>query len=305
MPLFSAKVETHEKNLFFLLRPFHSIFFRLGFGGTTRCLCEHSPPEVLPSENWGDLIHIHVMVLPGASPATYEPKPKQMAALSRSKAYFSIGVPFEKTWLPRFRSMYGELPIISTDKGIAKRLMTGSHSKGNRKDGPRKGAQMGEGRDPHIWLSPPLVMVQVRNILDGLSRIDPANSSVYEGNYKRFLRELERLDTELRALLGGYGGRSFLVFHPSWGYLAETYGLRQIAIEEEGKAPGPGHLKAFIELARKEGAKAIFVQPQFSEKSARIIARAIGARIISADPLAEDWAQNLKHVAAALRDSFR
>jgi len=253
----------------------------------------------------GDRIHTEVMVLPGANPAIYEPRPKQMVELSRAKAYFAIGVPFEITWLPRIIRMYRDLPIIPTDKGIPKRFIKDSYSKGNLAAQLGKGSERGQGRDPHIWLSPPLVMLQARNILDGLSRIDPSHRNGYERNYHRFMGELEKLDGELRAMFEGYGGRSFLVFHPSWGYLAETYGLRQIAIEEEGRAPGPGHLKAFIGLAKREGAKALFVQPQFSQKSARIIARAIGARVIPADPLAEDWAENLKRVAKALREALR
>ena len=45
-----------------------------------------------------ELVDVHVMVSPGASPATYEPKPRQMAGISKSKAYFAIGVPFEGKW---------------------------------------------------------------------------------------------------------------------------------------------------------------------------------------------------------------
>jgi len=244
----------------------------------------------------GDLIHVLVMVSPGASPATYEPKPKQMVALSRSKAYFSIGVPFEKVWLPRIAGLYKKLPIIQTDKGIAKKTMWR----------PKPPAERGEGLDPHIWTSPPLVMLQARTILDALSRIDPSHSNDYETNYRHFIDELVDLDLEIRKLLLPKSrGKIFFLFHPSWGYFAETYGLRQIAIEREGKPPGPGHLKALIDLARKAGVKAIFIQPQFSRKSARIIARAIGAHIILADPLAEDWANNLKHVAIALRDTLQ
>jgi zinc transport system substrate-binding protein len=95
-----------------------------------------------------------------------------------------------------------------------------------------------------------------------------------------------------------------MVFHPSWGYFAHAYGLRQVAIEKEGKAPGPRHLEELIGFARKNKVRAIFIQPQFSRKSARIIARAIGARVLSADPLAEDWARNLQRVAKALGDTL-
>lgn len=251
----------------------------------------------------GDRIQIIVMVPPGANPATYEPKPRQMVALSRSKAYFSIGVPFETTWLPRISHMVQQLPIIRTDQFIAKRRLWGAPPKLKAIETQAQGRGKAEGLDPHVWTSPPLVMLQAHNIMDGLSRIDPVNRDYYEANYRRFIVELVNLDLELRnMLLPQDAGKYFLVFHPSWGYFAETYGLRQMAIEKEGKSPGPGDLKTLIDLAKRRHVNAVFVQPQFSRKSAQLIARAIGARIVSADPLAEDWAANLKHVAEELRN---
>jgi len=249
----------------------------------------------------GEYVHVQVMVTPGASPATYEPKPGQMVALSKAKAYFSIGVPFEKTWLPRIVGLYKQLPVIRTDQGIAKEPLWHSRVKGKKtKAGPAL-----DGLDPHIWTSPPLVMLQARTIMDGLSRVDPPHRSDYEANYRQFIEQLVNLDLEIRnILLPRSREKSFMVFHPSWGYFARAYGLRQIAIEKEGKAPGPRHLEALIGLARKNKVRAIFIQPQFSRKSALIIARAIGARVVSADPLAEDWARNLKRVAAAIRDTL-
>ena len=67
------------------------------------------------------------MVMPGASPATYEPSPKQMADLEKAKAYFSIGVPFEATWLKRFAGANPAMKIIRTDSGITKRPMVAHH----------------------------------------------------------------------------------------------------------------------------------------------------------------------------------
>ena len=253
----------------------------------------------------GKHLNVLVMVPPGASPATYEPKPAQMVALSRAKAYFSIGVPFEKTWLPRIMGLFKQLPVIETDKGIAKEPLYYPWVQGRLKGESTTPGDRRSGLDPHVWTSPPLVMLQARTIMDGLFRIDPSHTSDYEANYRQFIHELVNLDLEIRKiLLPRSRGKSFMVFHPSWGYFARAYGLRQIAIEKEGKAPGPRHLQKLIGFARKNKVRAIFVQPQFSRKSAQIIARAIGARIISADPLAEDWSQNLKRVAIALRDTL-
>jgi zinc transport system substrate-binding protein len=238
-----------------------------------------------------ELADIQVMVPPGASPATYEPKPRQMAAISKTRIYFSIGVPFEKAWLKKIAAINPDMVVVSTDRGIKKIPMTVDHHHGTL--------------DPHIWLSPPLVILQARTILKALQEADPAHRAVYEINYRAFISQLSDLDVELRGTFSGRSGQRFMVFHPSWGYFAHTYGLTQVAIEIEGKAPKPAQLRELIERARKDGIKFVFVQPQFSARSAKLIAREIGGQVVFADPLAEDWTENLQSVArkfdAALR----
>ena len=76
-------------------------------------------------------------------------------------------------------------------------------------------------------------------------------------------------------------------------------------MEIEGKEPKPAQLKELIELARKEGIKVIFVQPQFSTRSAEVIAREIGGKVVPADPLAADWADNIRQQAAAFREALK
>jgi zinc transport system substrate-binding protein len=76
-------------------------------------------------------------------------------------------------------------------------------------------------------------------------------------------------------------------------------------VEVEGKAPKPAQLQALIEHARARGITAIFVQPQFSTKSAELIAKEIQGQVIVADPLAEDWPANLRHVADKLKAALR
>jgi zinc transport system substrate-binding protein len=159
--------------------------------------------------------------------------------------------------------------------------------------------------DPHIWLSPPLVMIQARTILEAMQAVDPVHRSVYESNFRAFISQLSDLDTELRGIFTGSAGRQFMAFHPSWGYFAQAYGLKQVPIEIEGKEPKPAHLRELIEHAREDGIQAVFVQPQFSARSAKLIAGEIGAQVIIADPLAEDWAENLRAVARKFESALR
>ncbi|HPA13735.1 MAG TPA: zinc ABC transporter substrate-binding protein [Desulfobacterales bacterium] len=243
-----------------------------------------------------DLIDIQVMVEPGASPATYEPKPAQMAAISKASIYFSIGVPFEKGWLKKIVSANPGMRIVHTEHGIQKMPMTAHHN--DEEKNHETGNHNHRVLDPHVWLSPPLVMVQARNILTALQEIDPTHHLDYENNYKIFVAMIVDLDAELRDIFAGKQGLPFMVFHPAWGYFAHAYGLKQVPIEIEGKEPKPAQLKKLIDCARERNIKVVFVQPQFSSKSAEQLAKQIGGRVAFVDPLALNWAENLREVAA-------
>ena len=247
------------------------------------------PQQYFVEKIAGEHVRVHVMVPPGGSPHTYEPKPGQMRALAKSTAYFSIGVTFEDAWLDRIRSANPDMKMIHTDQKIKKREINEGHGHGHD-----HGHDHGHS-DPHIWLSPPLVMLQARNILEGLIMVDPDNRTEYQDNYQTFIREIAELDVFLQNRLTP--GTRFMVYHPSWGYFADAYGLVQISIEVEGKAPKARQIQETIRHAREKNIDSILVQPQFSTRDAETIAREIDGKTVIADPLAANWSDNLKAVA--------
>jgi zinc transport system substrate-binding protein len=250
-----------------------------------------------------DLVDVHVLVEPGADPHTYEPKPQQMVALSKAVLYFAIGIEFETAKLAKITAVNPRMQVVHTDHGIMKPPMA-THDDHDAKDGHGEDRHQG-GLDPHIWLSPPLVMLQARSILTALQVVDPAHRSTYEANYRAFILDVVDLDAQLRATFDGLKGSPFMVFHPSWGTFAHTYGLKQVPIEVEGKSPKPAQLKELIQRARSSRIKVIFVQPQFSSKSAQQLSKAIGGRVAVVDPLAQDWANNLRQVAEEFNNAFK
>jgi zinc transport system substrate-binding protein len=268
------------------------------------------PQKYFVEKIGGDFVEVAVMVQPGASPATYEPKPKQMVALAKSDLYFAIGVPFEKTWLPKIVATNPKMHVVYTQVGIEKRAMKSHHAhqeESKHHYGETEHRQDHHmGKDPHVWLSPPLVMQQARNILNGLEILDPTHRALYQANYKSFIVELVDLDLELKRLFQTTADHSeFMVFHPSWGYFAHAYGLEQVPIEIEGKELKPAELKYLIQYGKQIGIEVIFVQPQFSWQAARTIAQATTAQIVVVDPLAPDWAENLRQVAVKLSTALR
>jgi zinc transport system substrate-binding protein len=278
-----------------------------------------------------ELVDVQVMVLPGASPATYEPKPQQMTDISKTKIYFAIGVPFENAWLGKIAAANPDMHVVHTGHGIQKLPMKAHHHHHHHDDkaeehhegehheaehGHKEDDHHGEaahdedhhghaGLDPHIWLSPPLVKIQARNILAALQEADPVHRSVYEANFKAFTAQIDKLDADLKETFAGKKGLQFMVFHPAWGYFAHAYGLKQVPIEIEGKDPKPAQLKELIEHARENGIKVVFVQPQFSTKSAKLVAREIGGQVAFANPLAEDWMANLRQVADKFKAALK
>lgn len=263
------------------------------------------PQKYFVEKVGGSFVNVSIMVPPGANPHLYEPRPGQMTALSKSRIYFAMGVSFEKAWLPRFAKLNPQMSVVHTDQGIDKIAMVahddeeekGTPHKHNEKTKHAHGDNGHGGLDPHVWVSPPEVKIISRNILNALLEIDPGHSVTYKSNHEAFLKEIEALDKDLREIFKDKRGLKFMVYHPAWGYFARAYGLDQVPVELEGKEPKPEQLTALITQSRKEGIKIIFVQPQFSTKSAETIAKAIGGEVIFADPLREDWERNLRDQA--------
>jgi zinc transport system substrate-binding protein len=244
----------------------------------------------------GGEAEVSVMVGPGDSPETYEPTPRQLDRLSQARAYFEIGVPFEQVWMARLHAVKPDMLIVDTIANLQRRSMGEPTGAASNLDGAR---------DPHVWTSPALVKSMAARIRDAFVQLDPTHTELYERNYTRFANDLDALDAEIRAQLAPYAGRSFLVFHAAWGYFAAAYGLQQIAIEAEGKEPGPRTLARVIAQAKRLGIKAVFIQPQFSRASAEMIAQQIGGQVIAVDPLAENYIQNMRHVAASFANAVR
>ena len=275
------------------------------------------PQQYFVQQIGKEKVDVSVMVQPGASPATYEPKPAQMAKLSKTRLYFSIGVPFEIFWLDKIASANPDMTIVHTDKGIEKQPMgVHHHEEEGQADHHDDKARTEEdhnhendhghaGLDPHIWLSPRLVKIQAGQIFDALATADPGNKDFYTVNYNAFIKEIDALDQDLTRMLKDNAGMQFMVFHPAWGYFARDYNLKMIPIEIEGKDPKPAKLQELIKHARDEAIKVIFVQPQFSTKSAKLVAKEINGQVIPANPLALDWLDNMKKVAEQFKEVLK
>ncbi|MEA3513192.1 MAG: zinc ABC transporter substrate-binding protein [Campylobacterota bacterium] len=257
--------------------------------------------SVLPQKTFveaigGDKVNVALMVKPGNSPHSYEPKPSQMKDISKADIYFSIDVEFEHVWLPKFKNQNKKMEIVDISHGIKKMKMV-VHSHDDKYEKHDKH----EGYDPHVWTSPSNVKIIVKNIYKKLSTYDKKNASYYKANYEKFLKHIKKTDNQIKKILVDVDtGSKFMVFHPAWGYFARDYGLVQMAIEAGGKNPKPKQVMHLIEEAKEEKVKAVFTAPEFSEKVAKQIAKEVGVAVIKISPLNPKWSKNLIRLAKAI-----
>lgn len=237
----------------------------------------------------GNRVAVTVMLPPGASPPTYDPKPSQLKAVENAHLYIRIGADFifETAWMDKIRALNPHLTIARSDEGID--LLHGHSHHGHP-----------EATDPHIWLSPRCAKTIVANICRALSDIDPDHVAFYTQNRDAYSAELDSLDAFITRTLGG--PRTFMIYHPAWAYFARDYNLTQIPIENEGKDPTPRGIAHLIDQARARGLTTVFASPQFNAKSAEVIARELGGRVVLISPLERDYIENMRRVARAIAE---
>lgn len=229
----------------------------------------------------GDKVNITVMVPPGASPHTYEPIPSQLEDVGEAEIYVKVGsgIEFELNWIDKIVKLNKEMLIVDCSEEIELIEF-----------------------DPHIWLSPKNVKIMVENIYNGLVRVDPENKKYYKENKENYLQELDKLDNEITQALLGKVDRKIMVYHPAWAYFARDYDLEQIPVEEGGKEPSPKDLEYFIKQAKENSVKIIFASPEFSTKSAEVIASEIGGAVVLISPLEKNYIENISKIAEGFKD---
>jgi zinc transport system substrate-binding protein len=255
-----------------------------------------APVAFVVEQIGGDRLTVHTLIPPGRDPHTFAPTPRQVAALGQAEIYFSVAMSFEQELLRRLIAGNQRLQVVDCSAGIAKRRLDHDHHDHGGHD-----ADQG---DPHIWLGIDPLAQMARTISAALGRALPEAGPAFAANLDLFLGRLAALDNELRPRLAPYQGRSFLVFHPSFGYFADSFGLIQEAVEIEGKSPSPQQLAALIKLARAKEIRVIFVQPQFDRRAAERMAQALDAELLALDPLSADIFANLRAMAEKIAASL-
>jgi len=274
------------------------------------------PVAFIAGEIGGDKITSNSLIPQDKDVHSYIPTPRNVNDMQQAKLFLAVGLPLEEQVLKRILQS-SKIPVINTAEGVKRIALSESCKQFEEREEAEEHSHEGESSehhhaadedqylDVHVWISPANNLIIAGNICKALQAADPANADYYATNLKRFTEKLQALDERLKKMLAPYKGKKFLVYHPAFGYFGNHYGLVQEAVETGGKSPSPKHLETLINEAKKDNIKIIFVQPQFNERYAAVIAQAVGAKIVRIDPQLPNVLENYNYIATELARSMQ
>jgi zinc transport system substrate-binding protein len=261
------------------------------------------PEAWLVQQVGGPHVRVVTLVRPGESAELYQPTDAQIQEVMHASVYFPVGMPFESGRALQPIRDFQRLRIVDLRQAVPLREMV-RHSHPGAEAEAR--AEPAGGKDPHIWLSPRLLKIEAATIARALEGIDGEHQETYRRNLAALQTKLDQLDERVRSKLAPLKGKAFFVYHPAWGYFADEYGLRQVAIEIEGKEPSDAELTELQQALRREKAKVIFAQPQTPQRAVRAIIQSVeSVRMSILDDLDPDPSAAIQRAADEIAQSHR
>lgn len=265
-------------------------------GGTRTISVTIEPQRYFAEKIAGDLFQINCVTPAGQSPETYDPTPQQMVQISQSQAYFRIGeIGFEQAWMKNLQSQNPDMAVFDLSEGMELiKNEEEAHEEGEAHHHHHGSV------DPHIWTSISGARVIAQNTCQAFIKLDPENQEIYRAGCQRLIEEIDSTEAEIKQLLQPLAGTAFIIYHPALTYFAREFGLKQLCIELDGKEPSPAQLKQLLETATQSGAKVVFVQQEFDQKNAELIAKETGCRLVTINPLSYNWHDEMIRLATIL-----
>lgn len=136
--------------------------------------------------------------------------------------------------------------------------------------------------DPHVWISPILSQQLAESIKNELVEQDSENAKTYEANYEALIEELKELDKSFHETADAAANKTFFVSHAAFGYIANTYGLEQVAVAglNSQDEPSQKELTQIVDQAKEQNIQYVAFEQNVSSKLTEVIQKEIGAEAV-------------------------
>jgi zinc transport system substrate-binding protein len=225
------------------------------------------------SQNVGqEKVDVTLLVPVGVEPHDWGPTIKDVQRMQKSDLIIINGIGFEN-WVDNLKEIDYQGVIVDTSNGILEKNLS-------KEQIPSSG-------DPHIWLNPVYAKIQVQNIANAFSNLDPKNQQYYQSNAEKYIEELESLDLKIRNELSNCN-HDFVAFHDAFSYFAYEYNLNQHTIISSNSPHGEATAKTLenvISTAKELNIKVIFSEENVNPRTSEIIANEIDGKVLVLSPL--------------------
>lgn len=245
-----------------------------------------APLKAIIEELAGERLEVIAVLPPGASPHTYEIRPSDARASEQALALFYVGPGLDE-WAARLPARE-RVAVFELVPARERRVWSAAEAcTDHGHDHGHGGDHAPSEYDPHFWSDPLTVRAVIPAIARELTRLDPAGAAVYARNAEDFAARLERLHLDLAARMTPYRGTVVALFHPSWNYYLDRYGIEVGAYIEPdpGKEVSPRYLKGVLDTIEAREIRAVFTEPQLPKRPAEVIAEATGRTLYELDPI--------------------
>lgn len=136
--------------------------------------------------------------------------------------------------------------------------------------------------NPHYWLDPENIKIVAYNIANRLSELSPNNAQYFQENLASFDKKIDEKMVEWNKKMEPFKGRKIAIYHRSWPYFVDRFGLA-VACELEPKPgipPSPAHLKEVIDVIKRDKVNVILMEVFYDEKPAQFVANQTGAKVV-------------------------
>lgn len=224
-----------------------------------------------------DGLNVDCLLSGDAGPHDYQMRPGDMRKVEGADIIILNGLAVEGFLDDALENLKLKRPPLESAAGLP--LIMNEEEEGGR--------HHGETYNPHTWVSPKMAAMQVRAIAEYLSEVDPEREAIYRKNSDLYAKQLEQLHIEMLEVVGQFKERKVVTFHNAFDYLARDIGLEVAAvIQPSMEQLSAGDLVRLTAKVKANGISVVFAEPQFSKRTAELIAREASIEVSILDPVA-------------------
>lgn len=241
------------------------------------------------------------LLIPGdVSPHDYQMKPSDMRRVERADVIILNGLGLESF----LEGAINKKEIISPPFESAAKLPLITDNWDDHSDHHDHGHHHESEFNHHTWVSPKMAIIQVKNIVDFMSKVDPEGEKIYRENGNLYIGKLNKLQRDLEKTVQGVTNKKVVTFHSSFDYLARDVGLEigDVIYKTSEKNISAGEMVSIIKLIKKNKIKVVFSEPQYSSRMADVLAKEGGAKVYLLDPVATGDADKDYYLKAMMKN---